>query len=236
LAGWGWQESVVSLHTPVLHWSLAAEQSVGEPLPQAPRVQVSPVVQNWPSLQAVPSATSVEKHPVTGSQESAVQVLESSHVIGTPMQEPERQVSSRVHTLASLQAAPSRGTESLTQVSKVSSQESAVHWLPSLQVLGELPPQTPAEQVSPTVQNCPSLQAVPLRGVGLLMQPRNTSQESAVQALPSSQLEALPPPQVPAEQVSPTVQASPSLQAVPLRGAESLMQASVVSLQESAVH
>jgi len=48
-----------------------------------------------------------------------------------------------------------------SQMFSVSLQLSVVQVMPSLQLRGELPPHTPAVQVSPTVQYSPSLQDVP---------------------------------------------------------------------------
>ena len=57
--------SDVSLQTPVLHWSVCAEQSRAVPGVQAPLWQVSLTEQNWPSEQVVPfGAAGFEQAPV----------------------------------------------------------------------------------------------------------------------------------------------------------------------------
>jgi hypothetical protein len=216
--GTGSQVFVVSLHTARLQSFAAEEQSVGPPLPHVPDVQNSPLVQNSPSSQGRPfAADALWTHPVAGLQESTVHAFPSLQtMVEAGVQIPAWHVSPVVQASPSLQTAPLRGVGSLTQLSVVSLQESAVHWFASLQELGLPPPQVPAEQVSPRVQNWPSLQAEPLRGAGSLTQLSVVSlQESAVHWLASSQLVELPLPHTPDWQVSPVVQNCPSLQASP---------------------
>jgi glyoxylate utilization-related uncharacterized protein len=87
-------------------------------------------------------------------------------------------------------------------------QESVVHWLPSLHTGGGPPTHDPAEHVSFVVQALLSLQAATLF---TFSQPVAGLQESSVQTLVSTQLSGGPPTQAPPEQISPVVQALPSL-------------------------
>src|SRR5439155_604420 len=95
----------------------------------------------------------------------------------------------------------------------VGSQLSSVQAIPSLQLGAAPPTQAPPLQVSPVVQALPSLQGLVLL---VCVQPVAGLQPSVVQTLPSSQLGAVPPTQVPPLQVSPVVQAFPSLQGLVL--------------------
>ena len=70
---------------------------------QTPALQVSPVVQTLPSLQAFVLFTCT--HPVAGLQESVVQGLPSSQFSASPTQAPPTQASFSVHAFASLQPA-----------------------------------------------------------------------------------------------------------------------------------
>jgi hypothetical protein len=88
-------------------------------------------------------------------------------------------------------------------------QPSVVHGLPSLQLGAEPPTQLPPLQVSPVVQAFPSSQGAVL---GVCTHPLAGLQLSFVHTLPSLQLGAGPPPQLPPLQVSLVVQAFPSLQ------------------------
>jgi len=78
-----------------------------------------------------------------------------------------------------------------------------VHTLPSSQLIGD-PPQAPPTQVSFVVQAFPSSQGWELLAY---KQPCDGSQRSSVHPLPSSQLGAAPPTQLPPKQVSSVVQA-----------------------------
>src|SRR5712692_9715361 len=91
--------------------------------------------------------------------------------------------------------------------------ESSVQTLLSLQLGGDPPTHEPRAQVSLVVQAFPSL-----HGAVLLVcaHPVAGLHESSVQTLPSSQLGAGPPMQVPPLQVSLVVQALPSLQGLVL--------------------
>ena len=87
--------------------------------------------------------------------------------------------------------------------------ESFVHTLLSLQLGAGPPTQMPPAHVSAVVQALPSLQDAVLF---VLTQPVDGLHESFVQTLPSLQLGAGPPTQVPPAHVSAVVQALPSLQ------------------------
>jgi hypothetical protein len=87
-------------------------------------------------------------------------------------------------------------------------QASSVQTLPSSQLGGAPPAQTPPAQVSLVVQALPSSQGAVLL---VCVQPVAGLQASSVQTLPSSQLGGDPPTHTPAEQVSLIVQALPSL-------------------------
>ena len=99
------------------------------------------------------------------------------------------------------------------------------------QDLGAPPEQVPAWQVSPVVQELPSLQVVPLATTGLVQLPLVGSQTPAVwQASVAAQVFGLPPTQAPAWQESTVVQGLLSLQAVPLETG-GLVQLPVVASQ-----
>ena len=70
--GCGEQRLRASSQVPVLHWSLALEQSVVPPPMQVPAAQVSPEVQNWPSSQAVPSGSGSPVHALAVSSQTPV--------------------------------------------------------------------------------------------------------------------------------------------------------------------
>src|SRR5438067_10640580 len=89
-----------------------------------------------------------------------------------------------------------------------------VHLLPSSQFVAGPPTHVPPLQVSPVVQAFPSLQGLVLL---VCVQPVAGLQPSVVQTLPSSQLGAVPPTQVPPLQASLVVQALPLLQGLALR-------------------
>jgi hypothetical protein len=196
----GLQESVVQ--------TFPSSQLAGGPPLQTPPPQVSPVVQAFPSSQAI--VLFEFWHPSTGSQESVVQMFPSLQFgAGPPLQTPAPQVSPVVQASPSLHAAvllaftqPVAGT-----------QESVVQILPSLQFGGAPPTQAPPLQVSAVVQAFPSSQAAVLV---VFWQPSTGSQVSSVQTLPSSQFSGEPPTQTPLLQVSTVVQVSPSSQAAVL--------------------
>jgi len=125
-----------------------------------------------------------------------------------PTQTPPEQVSFVVQALPSLHGAVLfKRTQPLAGL-----HESSVQALPSLQLGGAPPTQTPPEQVSFVVQALPSLQGLVLSAC---TQPLAGLHESSVQALPSLQLTGAPM-HAPAEQVSLLVHASPSLQGLVL--------------------
>src|SRR5262245_18947083 len=80
--------------------SLEAPQFLGEPPPQLPPEQLSPMVQALPSSQG-PLVGACAQAPVEGSHESPVQTLPSSQLIGVPVQLPP------LHASPVVQAFPS---------------------------------------------------------------------------------------------------------------------------------
>jgi len=200
----------------------------GAPPTQAPPLQVSLVVQAFPSSQA--AVLLALRQPRTLSQVSVVQTLESSQLGGAPpTQAPPLQVSLVVHASPSLHGAvlfTFRHPSWLSQVSLVQMFESS-------QLGGAPPTQEPPLQVSLVVQTLPSS-----HGLVLLAwtQPRTVSQLSVVQRLESSQFGAAPPTQLPALQVSFVVHALPSSQRLVLlvwTQPRSVSQLSVVQTFES---
>ena len=119
--------------------------------------------------------------PVTGSHESLVQALPSSHPVGPPgVQAPPLQTSPVVQALWS-----SQGAELFVWVHPVAgSHESSVQMLPSSHPGADPPWHDPPLQTSPVVQAVPSS-----HGAELLVcsQPWDGSQTSSVQMLLSSQ-------------------------------------------------
>jgi hypothetical protein len=194
---------VLVLQVSVVH-TFASSQLRGAPPTQVPALQVSPVVHAFPSSQ--PALLFAFTQPTTALQVSSVQGFESLQSgAAPPTQVPPLQLSTVVHAFPS-----SHGAVLFACVQPVAGlQLSLVHALESLQFLGNPGEQDPAVQVSPTVQALPSLQGNVLL---VLTQPRTVSQVSLVQTLPSSQLGAAPPRQVPALQVSFVVQAFASSQ------------------------
>ncbi len=195
--------------------------------------QASPTVQSLPSLQVAASArATLLQAPL--SQLSAVQALSSLHCVtsvqpqlGVPRQLPATQPSALVQSLPSLQVA---ALARKTQLPEPLSQLSSVHGLPSLQVVAVPALQVPSLQTSPLVQASPSLHTAVLL---LCEQPFAMSHRSSVHGLPSSQGLAVPSPQVPALQVSPTVQPLPSSHGV---GSIAALTQPFVLSQLSAVH
>ena len=110
------------------------------------------------------------------------------------------------------------------------SQLSAVQVFESPQFLAAPAVQEPAAQMSLSVQALPSVQLTVLLAWA---QPVETTQESSVQTLPSSQLSAVPVHEPP-EQASLVVQALPSLQgAVLLANAQLPVPATQLSLVQA---
>jgi len=164
-------------------------------------------------------------HPAAGSQVSVVQTLRSSQLgAAPPTHVPRLQVSLVVHALPSSQgAAFGVATQPIA-----GSQVSLVQTFPSLQFGAAPPMQAPPLQTSLVVQALPSSQADRL---AVLVHPVAGSQVLVVQTLPSSQLGAAPPTQVPAAQVSAVVQGLASSQARVL----GTLKQPVAGLQESSV-
>ena len=183
---------------------LASLQSRGDPLTQAPPLQVSAVVQAFPSLHA--DALFVWTQPVPGLQESSVHPLLSLQSgAGPPTHAPPLQVSETVHALPSLHTAVLFvWTQPVTGL-----QESSVQPLASLQLRTGPPAQAPPLHASPVVHALPSLHAAALF---VWTQPVAGLQESSVQPLASSQSSCGPPTHPPPLQVSDVVHALPSLQ------------------------
>src|SRR5439155_949837 len=120
---------------------------------------VSLCVHALPSLHEAP-VFGVCVHPCCGSQPSFVQASPSSQLTGEPVQMPAAQVSSWVHALPSLHAAPVFGA---CWHPCCASHVSFVQTSPSSQLTGE-PVQTPAAHLSFWVHALPSLHAAPVFG------------------------------------------------------------------------
>lgn len=142
--------------------------------------------------------------PTTGSHESVVHTLPSSHAVPPePMHTPLLHVSVGVHWLPSLHGA----VLLVCTQPIVGWHESSVYELPSSQLGAAPPTHAPPEQVSPVVHASPSLQGAVLAAC---QQPVAGEQPSVVQTLLSSQLGAGPPVHEPAEQTSLVVHWLPS--------------------------
>src|SRR5207249_2069600 len=157
----------------------AGGQAGGGPPTQVPPAQVSAVLQSSRSSHG--ELFAVFMQPVAGSHESVVHTLLSSQLrAGPPTQAPPAQVSAVVQALPSLQDRVF-GVPAHTLAAQVSpevqglrsshgrvlgvftqpvarSHVSVVHTLPSVQMGGGPPTQTPPAQVSAVVQALPSLQ------------------------------------------------------------------------------
>ena len=175
--------------TSVVH-ALLSLQVIAVPPPHAPALHRSPVVQAFPSLHVRVLFTNT--HPVDGLQVLSVHGFMSSQTRGVvPMHAPELHASPVVHAFPSSHVAvlfvkthPVAGLH-----------ESFVHGFPSVHPSVPLPPQVPAEQVSPIVHASPSSHD---RLLLTLTQPE-APQESSVHGLPSSHPAGT---QEPAQQVS----------------------------------
>src|SRR5437762_2032451 len=195
-----------------------AVQRTGFAPMQLPAWQVSVWVQASPSAQALPSAWfGLEHVPLAGSQTPATWHW-SSAVQTTgflPLQAPARQVSVWVQASPSSQAVPfGRGAGS--QLSLASWHTPVLQASPAAEQSRAVPPQTPAAQVSFTVQKRPSSQVVPSAWFGLEQAPFAGLQTPATWHWSRAvQMTGLAPMQLPAWQVSVCVQASPSEQALP---------------------
>ena len=82
--------------------TLLSLQFTADPARQLPNAHWSPVVQAFPSLQAI--VLLLKTQPVVGSQLSVVQRLASSQTRGAPEHAPPEQVSPVVHASRSLHA------------------------------------------------------------------------------------------------------------------------------------
>ena len=141
-----------------------------------------------------------------------VQELPSSHVLSTPpVHCPLTHFSPTVHVLPSLHALPSPLAVNTHPLAGL--HESVVHTLLSSHTL-PTPWQIVLVHKSLIVQALPSSQLAPTFKC-VCVHPLALLHASVVQELPSSQLIALPPPQVPPLQVSPLVHLSPSSQVPP---------------------
>jgi hypothetical protein len=146
-------QPVAGLHVSVVQ-TLASSQTTGAPALQVPPPQVSPVVQAFPSSQAI--VLFVKTQPVTGSQLSVVQTLASSQTTAAPaLQVPLPQLSPVVQALPS-----SHASVLFVNTHPVAGlQLSVVQTLPSSQITPAPDRQMPPPQVSPDVQALPSSQA-----------------------------------------------------------------------------
>jgi len=192
--------------------ALPSLQTVDEPGTHRPSRQLSPVVQAFPSLQALPVFGRCAQIPVSGTQASSVHGFPSSQrgpVPGTHA--PPEQVSPVVQAFPSSQLAV---LFAYSHSPVVGLHASSVQPLLSLQTVGVPATQLPPEQTSPTVQALPSLQLAVL--LTYSHSPVVGLHASSVHALLSLQTVGDPATQLPPEQASPTVQALPSVQAAVL--------------------
>jgi hypothetical protein len=127
---------------------------------QVPPWQVSAPLQTLPSLHAVPFASGVFVHPVTGSQASVVHTFASLQVRGVPaVQVPLWQTSLPLQTVPSPHAVPF--STGVCEQPTTGSQLSVVQTLLSLQLRAVPAVHVPLWQVSAPLQTLPSPQAVP---------------------------------------------------------------------------
>src|SRR5262249_50062761 len=158
----GEQTPVAGLHVPASwHWSEAVHAM---PVPtQAPAWQLSPCVQAFPSLQALPFILAgFEQTPVAGLHVPASwHWSEAVHSMPVPTQAPPWQLSPCVQAFPSLQALPFiLGAFEQTPVVWLhapAASHRALHVHPTRRSS-----EPPASQLSPCVQAFPSLQALPL--------------------------------------------------------------------------
>src|SRR5438128_1649449 len=173
---------------------LPSSQLVAAAPTHPPPLQVSPLVQALPSSQGLVLLVCVQ--PVAGLQPSVVQTLPSSQLgAAPPTHVPPLQVSPVVQAFPSLQ-----GLVLLVCVQPVAGlQPSVVQTLPSSQLGAAPPTHVPQLQGSRVVS---ALGRLPWVVLLVCVQPVAGLQPSVVQTLPSSQLGAAPPTQVPPLQVS----------------------------------
>lgn len=217
----------VWLHESVEHGLLSLQMTPPVAV-HCPVTQRSPVLHALPSSQFVVSGTFWKRQPTPASQESAVHGLLSSQAsVLMEVQTPPTQRSPCVQAFESEQGTFERGI-AVHPVEGL--HESLVHALPSSQETA-LPWQLPPRHRSLSVQAFESVQGVP--SAFTTTQPVAGLHESVVQALPSLQVRAEPPPQPPsARQTSVTRQRSPELHELPVAGVfrqpEAAMHESVV--------
>jgi hypothetical protein len=224
------QIPVPGLQPSAVHGS-PSSHTTGAPA-QPPLAHWSAVVQEFPSLHAVPSgAGTLPQVPVAGLQLSVVQTSPSSHTTAVPVQVPPTHWSAVVQRLPSLHAVPF-ATGMLPQAPVPGLQASVVQALPSSHATA-VPVQLPLVHWSAVVQRFPSLHAVPFAAGTLVQVPVPGLQLSVVQGSASSQTTGVPA-QVPATHWSPVVQRVPSVQAVPFATGV-LAHAPVTGLQPSVV-
>lgn len=171
---------------------------------QLPPAHASNSLHSLPSSQGNVLPMCVQ--PSLALQISMVQRFLSSQLAAAPLHLPPSQVSANVQALPS-----SHGFLLLLamHLPLALSHFSSVHGLSSLQTFCLPGTQASSRQASPTVHGSSSVQ--PLPGTELCEQPSNALQPSNVQALLSSQSTAVPPPQLPLAQDSPTVHRLKSL-------------------------
>ncbi len=211
----------------VVHVLLSLHASVPDP-PQLPPLQLSPVVQGFPSLHV--AVLFAKPHcPVAGSHVSVVQTLLSLHVFGVPGRHvPPPQTSLSVQPFPSSHAA----VLFTNPQPVVAEQNGDVQGLLSSGHVMAEPMHAPLEHVSPLVQAELSLHAVP-GGACVKVQPTPAVQASRVHVLLSLHVSVPVPRQLPPLQVSPVVQGSWSLHEAVLFVAT---HAPVAATQESVVH
>ena len=204
--------------------TFSSSQLTTLPPPHLPPAQPSLLVHRLSSVQVL--AVGAKTQPVLASHPSFVHGLLSLHARFVPgAQPPETQVSPWLHTL------PSSHVPAVTLCVQplARSQPSAVHGLPSLQLM-TLPLHVPLLQVSLDVQALPSAQGPPSRLAWA--QPLAGLQVSVVQGLPSSQPKVPVTAHVPLAQPSPVVQRLPSVQVTTFGKCVQPLE----SLQPSSVH
>jgi hypothetical protein len=223
-------QPVVGLQPSVVQ-GLPSLQLSGVPAVHTPLWQVSSPLQTVASAHDEPLATGVFWQPVAGIHVSVVQTLLSLQLSGVPaVQVPLWHVSAPLQRSLSGHAVPFATGVKVHPVAGLHA--SAVHALLSLQVSGVPEVHVPLWQVSSPLHTLPSVQDEPF-ATGVLAQPVAALQESAVQALPSSQLSGVPAVQVPLWHVSAPLQRLESEQDVPL--ATGVLTQPVAGLQESVV-
>jgi hypothetical protein len=202
---------VAGLQLSVVH-VFPSLQTSAVPAAHVPLWQVSAPLHTFPSAHAVPLATGVVVQPVAGLQPSVVHTFPSLQTSGVPaVHTPAWQLSEPLQVLPSGHAVPLGTTELLQTPDE---QVSAVHGFASLQSAFTL------HEVQPEM--------------GVCAQPLTVLQLSAVHALPSLQLRAVPAVQVPPWQVSAPLQMFVSAHDVPFRTAVAVQPKT--GLHPSVVH